>query len=114
MKRRLIARRKPPEVIEAEHKRPRQYASRKQHKLDPRSLIAAEYVVLATSPTEEEFPAAEVLAVYRLRWKILHIGKLRTKTEAGTRCWLYAHLIVALLGDDLSQDFLESFPSGAF
>jgi hypothetical protein len=124
MKIRLIARRKPPEVIEAEHKRLHQQASRKQHKLDPRSLIAAEYVVLATSLPEEEFPATEVLAVYRLRWQIelafkrlkslLHIGKLRTKTEAGTRCWLYAHLIVALLGDDLSQNFLESFPSGAF
>jgi Transposase DDE domain len=122
MKIRLIARRKPPEVIEAEHKRLRQHASRKQTRLDPRSLIAAEYLVLATSLPEGEFPATEVLAVYRLRWQIelafkrlkslLHIGKLRTKTEAGTRCWLYAHLIVALLGDDLSQDFLESFPSG--
>jgi hypothetical protein len=123
MKIRLIARRKPQEAIEAEHKRLRQHASRKQSKLDPRSLIAAEYVVLATSLAEEEFPADEVLAVYRLRWQIelafkrlkslLHIDALRTKTEAGTRCWLYAHLIVALLGDDLSQDFLESFPSGA-
>src|ERR1035437_10629235 len=121
---RLIARRKPPQTIEAEHKRLRQNASRKQHKLDPRSLIAAQYVVLATSLPEEEFPADEVLAVYRLRWQIelafkrlkslLHIDKLRTTTEAGTRCWLYAHLIVALLGDDLGQDFLESFPSGAF
>ena len=120
---RLIARRKPPEVIEAEHKRMRQLASRKQHEIDPRSLIAAEYVVLTTSLPEEEFPAEEVLAIYRLRWQIelafkrlkslLHIDKLRTKTEAGTRCWLYAHLIVALLADDLSQDFLESFPSGA-
>jgi hypothetical protein len=123
MKIRLIARRKPPEVIAAEHKRMHQHASRKQHKIDPRSLIAAEYVVLATSLPEEEFSAEEVLAVYRLRWQIelafkrlkslLHIDKLRTKTQAGTRCWLYAHLIVALLGDDLSQDFLESFPSGA-
>jgi hypothetical protein len=121
---RLIARRKPPEVIEAEQKRLRQQASRKQTRLNPRSLIAAEYVVLATSLPEEEFPAEEVLAVYRLRWQIelafkrlkslLHIGKLRTKTETGTRCWLYAHLIVALLGDGLNQDFLESFPSGAF
>jgi len=119
---RLIARRKPPEVVEAEHKRMRQHASRKQRTIDPRSLIAAEYVVLATSLPEDAFPAEEVLAVYRLRWQIelafkrlkslLHIDKLRTKTEAGTRCWLYAHLIVALLGDDLSQDFLESFPSG--
>jgi hypothetical protein len=123
MKIRLIARRKPPAVIEAEHKRLRQAASRKQHKLDPRSLIAAEYIVLATSLPAEEFPAEEVLAVYRLRWQIelafkrlkslLHMGKLRTKTEAGTRCWLYAHLIVALLCDDLSRDFLGSFPSGA-
>jgi hypothetical protein len=124
MKIRLIARRKPPEVIAAEHKRLRQHASRKQTRLDPRSLIAAEYLVLATSLPAGEFPATEVLAVYRLRWQIelafkrlkslLHIGKLRTKTDAGTRCWLHAHLIVALLGDDLSQDFLESFPSGAF
>jgi hypothetical protein len=123
MKIRLIARRKPPEVVEAEHKRMHQHASRKQHKIDPRSLIAAEYFVVATSLPEEEVPAEEVLAVYRLRWQIelafkrlkslLHIDKLRTKTAAGTRCWLYAHLIVALLGDDLSQDFLESFPSGA-
>jgi len=122
LKIRLIARRKPTQVIEAEHKRLRQHASRKQTKLDPRSLIAAEYLVLATSLPEGEFPATEVLAVYRLRWQIelaikrlkslLHIGKLRTKTEAGTRCWLYAHLIIALLGDDLSQDFLDSFPSG--
>jgi hypothetical protein len=120
---RLIARRKPPEVIEAEHRRMRQHASRKQHEIDPRSLIAAEYLVLATSLPEAEFPAEELPAVYRLRWQIelafkrlkslLHIDRLRTKTEAGTRCWLYAHLIVALLCDDLGQDFLESFPSGA-
>jgi hypothetical protein len=121
---RLIARHKPPEVIAAEHKRLRQQASRKQHKIDPRTLIAAEYMVLATSLPKDEFPAEEVLAVYRLRWQIelafkrlkslLHMDKLRTKTEAGTRCWLYAHLIVALLADDLSQELLESFPSGAF
>ena len=121
---RLIARRKPPDVVAAQHKRLYRAASRKQHKLDPRSLAAAEYTVLATSLPEAEFPAEEVLAVYRLRWQIElafkrlksfpHMGKLRTKTEAGTRCWLYAHSIVALLGDALNQDFLESFPSGAF
>jgi hypothetical protein len=117
---RLIARRKSPEAIAAAHKLIHQRASRKQTKVDPRSLIAAEYVILATTLEAEDFPADEVLAVYRLRWQIelaikrlkslLHIDKLRTKTADGTRCWLYAHLIVALLGDDLSQDFLESFP----
>jgi hypothetical protein len=120
---RLVVRRHTPEAIVAAHKRLRQQASRKQTSLDDRSLIAAGFLVLATSLPGADFPAAEVLAVYRLRWQIelafkrlkslLHIDKIRTKTEAGTRCWLYAHLIVALLGDDLSQDFLESFPSGA-
>ena len=120
---RLVVRRNTPEAVEAAHKHLRRQASRKQSKLDERSLVAAGFLVLATSLPETEFPAAEVLAVYRLRWQIelafkrlkslLHIDKIRTKTEAGTRCWLYAHLIVALLCDDHSQDVLESFPSGA-
>jgi hypothetical protein len=121
---RLIARRKTPEAIEKAHKELRQQASRKQTRMDPRSLIAAQYLILATSLPKAEFAASEVLAAYRLRWQIelafkrlkslMKIGKLRTRTEAGTRCWLYAHLIIALLCDDLSQDVLESFPSGAF
>ena len=35
---------------------------------DPRSLVAAEYIVVATSLPAEDFPAGEVLAAYRLRW----------------------------------------------
>lgn len=121
---RLIARRKTAEAIEKTHKELRQQASRKQSRMDPRSLIAAEYLVLATSLPAGEFAAGEVLAAYRLRWQIelafkrlkslMKIGELRTRTEAGTRCWLDAQLIVALLCDGLSQDVLESFPSGAF
>jgi IS4 transposase len=120
---RLVVRRRSPEAVEAAHKQLRQQASRKQTRLDERSLIAAGFLVLATSLPETAFPTPEVLAVYRLRWQIelafkrlkslLDIDKLRTTTATGTRCWLYAHLIVALLGDDLSQDFLESSPSGA-
>jgi hypothetical protein len=120
---RLVVRRKTPEAIAAAHKSLHQQASKKQTKLDDRSLIAAGFLVLATSLPGAAFPADEVLAVYRLRWQIelafkrlkslLHIDKIRTKTAAGTRCWLYAHMIVALLSDDLSQDYLESFPSGA-
>jgi hypothetical protein len=121
---RLVVRRNTSEATEAAHKKLRQKASRRQSQIDPRSFVAAGFLIVATSLTKEEFPAGAVLAIYRLRWQIelafkrlkslLHIDKLRTKTEVGTRCWLYAHLIVALLGDDLSQDFLESFPSAAF
>lgn len=118
---RLIARRKTPEAIEKAHKDLRRQASRKQHETDPRSYVAAEFLVLATSLPTEEFPASEVLAVYRLRWQIelafkrlkslIKIDEIRTRTEAGTRCWLYANMIVALLADGFSQEFLESFPS---
>jgi len=121
---RLVIWRKPAEVIATTQQRLRQLASRQQSKLDDRSLTAAEFVMLATSLPEAGFPAAEILAVYRLRWQIelafkrlkslLKIDKIRTRTEAGTRCWLYGQLTAALLCEDLSRDVLESFPSGAF
>ena len=73
-----------------------------------------------TSLPTKGYQAKDILAVYRLRWQIelafkrlkslLHMDKLPTRTEQTSRSWLYAHLIVALLSDDLSQDFLESSP----
>lgn len=117
---RLIILRKPPEVAEATRAKLRREAPRKQKKLDPRSLVAAEFLILATSLPAEQYPAEEVLAVYRLRWQIelafkrlkslLHIDRLPTHTPEASRSWLYAHLILALLCDDISQEFLESSP----
>jgi hypothetical protein len=119
---RLIILRKPPEAAEATRKTLRTQASRKQKTLDPKSLIAAEFLVIATSLPAEGYPAEQVLAAYRLRWQIelafkrlkslIHIDKLPARTDLGARSWLYPHLILALLCDDLSQDFLESFPCG--
>jgi len=117
---RLIAWRKTPEAIAAALKKLRRQASRKQTEIDPRSLVAAEYLIVATSLPEKDFPAEEVLAVYRLRWQIelafkrlkslMNIDEIRTSTEAGTRCRLYAHLIVAIICEEFCQDVLESFP----
>lgn len=119
---RLVARRKTPEAAAATLKHLRRQASRKQNKLDPRSEVAAAFVLLATSLSGDTYPAHEVLAAYRLRWQIelafkrlkslLHVGRLRTRTQAGTRCWLHTHLIMALLCDEQSQDLLDAFPSG--
>ena len=121
---RIIVLRKPPAAIQATHKTLHAQASRKQKTLDPRTLIAAEFLILGTSLPVEGYPAVEVLAAYRLRWQIelafkrlkslLHIDKLPARSEIGARSWLYPHLILALLCDDLSQVFLESFPSGSF
>jgi hypothetical protein len=117
---RLVLLRKPPQAAEAARSALQRYASRKQKQLDPRTLVAAEFMMLATSLPAEDYPADQVLAAYRLRWQIelafkrlkslLHIDQLPTLTPDGSRSWLYAHLVMALLCDDLSQDFLESFP----
>jgi len=117
---RLIIQRKTPQAAEATRARLRREASRKQTTIDPRSLVAAEFMILATSLPDQPYPAHEILAVYRLRWQIelafkrlkslLHIDRLPTWTAQASRSWLYAHLIMALLCDDLSQDFLETFP----
>ena len=117
---RLIILRKTPEATEAARAALRREAVKRGRQLDPRSLVAAEFMLLITSLPAQGYAAADILAVYRLRWQIelafkrlkslLHIDKLPTHTEAGSRSWLTAHLILALLCDDLSQEFLESFP----
>jgi len=117
---RMIIQRKTPEAAEATRLALRRAAIKKGKKLDPRSLIAAEFMIVVTSLPKKGYMAKDVLAVYRLRWQIelafkrlkslLHMDKLPTRIEQTSRSWLYAHLIVALLSDDLSQDFLESSP----
>lgn len=77
-------------------------------------------VILGTSLPVEGYPAGEVLAVYRLRWQIelafkrmkslLGKDRISTHTERASRSWLLAHLIMALLCDDISQEFLGSSP----
>jgi hypothetical protein len=117
---RLIIQRKTQEATTATRKTLLREASRKQKTLDPSSLVAAEFIILATSLPAEAYPAEEILAVYRLRWLIelafkrlkslLNIDAIPTRTDRASRSWLYAHLIMALLCDDLSQEFLESSP----
>jgi len=117
---RLIIQRKTLEATEAARKRLRKEAARKQKVLDPCSLVAAEFMILGTSLPTEGYPAGEVLMVYRLRWQIelafkrlkspLRMDRIPTHTERASRSWLTAHLILALLCDDLGQDFLASSP----
>ncbi len=117
---RLIIQRKTPQATAATRKTLLREASRKQKTLDPSSLIAAELMILATSLPAQDYPAEEILAVYRLRWLIelafkrlkslLNIDAIPTRTDRASRTWLYAHLILALLCDDLSQEFLEASP----
>lgn len=109
----------PPDKAEINRQKLRRKASKHQDKTDPRSLIAAGFVVLVTS-LPAEIPACEIFAAYRLRWQIelaikwlksvLRIDELPTRTPNGSLCWLHAHLIMALLTEDLRWEFLDSPP----
>jgi hypothetical protein len=118
---RLIILPLPPEKAEIARQKVRRGGSKRQRKIDPHSELAAGFLMLATS-LPADIPADEICAVYRLRWQIelafkrlkslLHIDRLPTRTEAGSLSWLYPHLILALLSDDICQEILESPPSG--
>ena len=117
---RVVILRKSEQSARAERERLQRLARKKGKALDPRSLIAAEFVVLATSLDARSYPAEQILAMYRLRWQIelafkrlkslLNLDRLPARTEKGARSWIYAHLILAIATDDYSQDVLESSP----
>ena len=119
---RIVVRRKPPEAIEREIKRitekaARRGRTRRSGKPDPRSLIAAQYTIVATSLDE---PADQIFELYRLRWQIeiafkrlkslLHIDRLEAKDPELIRTWLLAHIIAALLIEDHADEALDSSP----
>jgi hypothetical protein len=109
----------PADKAAAARKKCQRRASKHQDKLDPRSLVAAGFMVLVTS-LPNDIPAEEICAVYRLRWQIelafkrlkslLGTGRLPTRTPAGSLSWLYGHLILLLLTERICQEFLESSP----
>jgi IS4 transposase len=120
LKLRLIISRKSPQAAAAARRKLPRAAQRKQKKLDPRTVVAAGFLILATSLPTKGYSAKDIYAAYRLRWQIelafkrlkslLHIDQLPTRTPPASRSWLLAHLILALLCDDVSQEVLESFP----
>lgn len=117
---RVVIVRKPEHAARAARERSQREARKKGKTLDPRSLLAAEFVVLATSLDARTYPAEQILAMYRLRWQIelafkrlkslLNLDRLPARSEKGARSWIYAHLILAIATDQHSQDFLESSP----
>jgi hypothetical protein len=119
---RLIVWRKTPEQAEAEQKRLLKNAKKRGTTVDPRSLEAAEYVMLVTSLSANIFPACHVLAIYRFRWQI-ELAFKRMKSLAGldeiaakkpelAQAWLYARLITFLIAEQIAGQVPESPPSG--
>ena len=87
---------------------------------DPRSIEAARYMIIATSLDPHDYPAERIIELYRIRWQIelafkrlksiVHLGRVPAKGAKLARTWLYAHLLLALLVDEITQQLLDSPP----
>lgn len=119
---RLIIRRKDPGQAEAELKRLRKEAKKRGQQPDPRSLEAANYILLLTSLPVDAFPPTDILTLYRFRWQI-ELAFKRFKSLAGldalpakkpelARAWIYARLIVAIIAEQIAGQVPDSSPSG--
>jgi len=115
---RLVAIRKPQQAAEAARRKARREAQRGGHTVSKQTLDAADWVILITSLKPEDFTAADVLALYRLRWRI-ELGFKRLKSliglkgppgtsERSARPHILAHLLTILLLEPLVDELEDS------
>ena len=81
---RLVGIKKPEQAAAASRRKARRDAQREGYQLSQGALVAADWVLLVTSLSPEEFATADVLALYRLRWRI-ELGFKRLKSLIGLR-----------------------------
>jgi Transposase DDE domain len=119
---RLVAIKKPPQAAEEARRKARREAQRGGHTISKQTLDAADWVILITSLKVEDFTTADVIALYRLRWRI-ELGFKRLKSliglkgppgtsESSARPHILAHLLIILLLEPL-VDELEDSPRWA-
>jgi DDE family transposase len=119
---RLVAVKKPPRAAEAARRTARRQAKKQGHQVSKGTLAAADWVILVTSLAPEAFPTADVLALYRLRWRI-ELGFKRLKSliglkgppgadERSAKPYVLAHLLIILLLEPF-VDELEDSPHWA-
>jgi hypothetical protein len=112
---RLVALKKLPEAAAEARRKARRAAQREGHTISKQTLEAADWVILVTSLTPETFTTGDVLALYRLRWRI-ELGFKRLKSliglkappgidERSARPYLLAHLLMILLLEPLVREF---------
>lgn len=115
---RLVALRKPAQAAAEARRKARRNAQREGHQISKRTLLAADWVILVTSLDAEAFAAADVLALYRLRWRI-ELGFKRLKSLIGlkgppgidarsARPYVLAHLLMILLLEPVIDELEDS------
>jgi hypothetical protein len=115
---RLVAIKKPAQAAAEARRKARRAAQRGGHQLSKQTLDAADWVILMTSLKSTEFATADVLALYRLRWRI-ELGFKRLKSliglkgppgtdERSARPHVLAHLLTILLLEPLVDELEDS------
>jgi hypothetical protein len=115
---RLVAIRKPQQAAEEARRKARREAQRGGHTISKQTLDAADWVILITSLKPEDFTTADVMALYRLRWRI-ELGFKRLKSlvglkgppgtsESSARPHILAHLLTILLLEPLVDELEDS------
>jgi IS4 transposase len=117
---RLVAVRKPPQALEAAQRAARRASMKAQETISEGTLAAAGWVILVTSLPPEAFSAADILDLYRLRWRIeLAFKRLKSLIglkappggdERSAKPYLLAHLLAILLLEPLIDEFEDSPP----
>lgn len=119
---RLIALRKSAAAAEISRQQVLAEASRKCRSVDPRSLEAAEYIILLTNLDSVRLSPHQVAELYRLRWQIemtfkrfkslLDLDRLHAFEPALVETYVFGKLLGALLVEDLTERYLSFSPWG--
>lgn len=115
---RLVAIKKPAQAAAEARRKARRNAQREGHQISKQTLAAADWVILITSLKPAEFSTADILALYRLRWRI-ELGFKRLKSliglkgppgidERSARPYVLAHLLAILLLEPLIDELEDS------
>jgi Transposase DDE domain len=120
---RLVAVRKSKTATEAARRQARKQGRKSGYTPTRKTLDAAGWFILVTSLRAEEFSTDDVLALYRLRWRIeLAFKRLKSviglkkppgSDERSAKPWVLAHLLMILLLEPLI-DALEDSPRWAY
>jgi hypothetical protein len=118
LKMRLAAVKKPPQAAAEARRKARLAASKGGNQISKGTLDACDWVILVTSLPPEAFSTADILALYRLRWRIeLAFKRLKSLIalrgppgidERSARPFVLAHLLIILLLEPLIDEFEDS------
>ncbi len=118
LKMRLVALKKPPQAAAEARRKARLAASKGGNQISKGTLAACDWVIVITSLAPEAFPSADILALYRLRWRI-ELAFKRLKSVIGLRSppgidersakpFVLAHLLLILLLEPFVDEFEDS------